>query len=312
MLDYRKFTGSRDLRQRILSNLSWVPDKLMLRIQYFLQTGRWLNLKNPRRFTEKIQWYKLYYRDPAMLRCTDKKEVREYVREKGLGDILIPLYATFGNVEEVDLDKLPTQFVAKTTDGGGSHEIMVCKNKDEIPRDIFISKINNWLSQPKPRKHIAREWAYDNGIPRRIIIEKLLDSQDNYSLIDYKFFCFDGKVKYIYAISERKIGTSAKLGIYDENFTKLNVDRVDEGHQERSLPKPENFERMKDIARVLANGFPHVRVDLYNVNGKIYFGELTFYDGSGYMGFNPDSFDYELGKCFDLTNLKGSRKNRKC
>lgn len=122
-------------------------------------------------------------------------------------------------------------------------------------------------------------------------------------MIDYKFFCFGGKVAYIYGISDRQVGVSAQFGIYDKDFKKLAVDRCDERHQEVALPKPSNYERMLEMAERLSEDFPHVRVDLYNVNGKIYFGEQTFYDGSGYMSYNPDSFDYELGNSFDINSF---------
>lgn len=119
-------------------------------------------------------------------------------------------------------------------------------------------------------------------------------------LCDYKFFCFNGKVGIVYGISDRQVGQSAQFGIYDVDFNKLEVDRCDERHQEVPLPKPLHYERMVQIAEKLSEGFPRVRVDLYNVAGKIYFGELTFYDGSGYMTFNPDEFDEELGSKFDV------------
>jgi hypothetical protein len=124
---------------------------------------------------------------------------------------------------------------------------------------------------------------------------------EDVDLIDYKFFCFNGKVGCIYGISDRRVGDSAKLGIYDRDFNKLDVDRVDERHQDQPLPKPANFEKMVEIAEKLSADFPEVRVDLYNVDGVIYFGEMTFYDGSGYMQFSPDSFDYQLGDLFDIS-----------
>ena len=119
-------------------------------------------------------------------------------------------------------------------------------------------------------------------------------------LVDYKFFCFNGKVHYVYGICDRKVGVSAELGIYNKAFNKLDVDRCDERHQEVALPKPPNYETMVEVAERLSAGLPHVRVDLYNVMGRIYFGELTFYDGSGYMKFSPDSFDFEMGEKFDI------------
>lgn len=302
-MNYRNIIKSRDLRIKILSVFSWIPCSFMLRLQYWMQTGRKLNLKNPKRFTEKLQLYKLKYRNPNMLRCTDKYEVRSFVEEKGLGKYLIPLIGIYDRVEEIDFKALPQQFVAKTTDGGGGNEVLVCKDKNGLSETFFYDKLNGWMRMPKTLKTAGREWAYENHFPRRILIEELIEDEERKDLIDYKFFCFGGKVAYIYGISDRQVGVSAQFGIYDKDFKKLAVDRCDERHQEVALPKPSNYERMLEMAERLSEDFPHVRVDLYNVNGKIYFGEQTFYDGSGYMSYNPDSFDYELGNSFDINSF---------
>ncbi len=299
-MDYRKIIKSRDLRIKILSFLGWIPDSIMLRIQYWIQTKRKLNLKDPKRYTEKLQLYKIKYRNSNMLRCTDKYEVRKYIEEKGFGKYLIPLIGVYNNIEDIDFIKLPNRFVAKSTDGSGGNQILICKDKNLISEELFKEKLQGWISARKVIKHVGREWAYENKYPRRIIIEELLESSD---LCDYKFFCFSGKISYIYGISNRKVGQSAQFGVYDSEFNKLDVSRNDERPQEIPLEKPLNFDVMKSIAEGLSKEFPHVRVDLYNIDGKIYFGELTFYDGSGYMTFTPDSFDEELGKDFDISSF---------
>lgn len=303
-MNYRNIIRSRELRVKILTFLDWIPDSIMLRLQYWLQTGRRLHLRSPKRFTEKLQLYKLKYRNPDMLRCTDKYEVRGYVEEKGLGEFLIPLIGIYNTVDEIDFNLLPKNFVAKSTDGGGGNQVLVCKNKNTLPKNEFKSRLNGWMLARKVKKQAGREWAYENSYPRRIIIEELigLDSS-NEGLCDYKFFCFNGKVGIIYGISDRNVGQSAQLGIYDYNFKKLNVDRCDERHQDIPLSKPLNFEKMVQIAEKLSEDFPHVRVDLYNVAGRIFFGELTFYDGSGYMRFDPDEFDYTLGNMMDCSSF---------
>lgn len=301
MMNYRNIIKSRELRIKILTLLDWVPDSVMLRLQYWLQTGRRLNLKNPKRFTEKIQLYKMKYRNKNMLRCTDKYEVRGFIEEKGLSDILIPIVGIYNSVEEIHYSSLPQQFVAKTTDGGGGNQVFICKDKDKISEQYFFDKLNAWMNMPKS-KQSGREWAYENHYPRRILIEKMIGNGKD-DLIDYKFFCFNGKVSYVYGITDRHVGVSAQFGIYDSNFNKLNVDRCDERHQEKALSKPKNYDKMKLVAEQLSKEFPHVRVDLYNINGDIYFGELTFYDGSGYMSFKPDSFDEELGRNFNISTF---------
>lgn len=301
MMNYRNIIKSRELRIKILTLLDWVPDSIMLRLQYWLQTGRRLNLKNPKRFTERLQLYKMKYRNKNMLRCTDKYEVRGFIEEKGLSDILIPIVGIYNSVEEIHYSSLPQQFVAKTTDGGGGNQVFICKDKDKISEQYFFDKLNAWMNMPKS-KQSGREWAYENHYPRRILIEEMIGNGKD-DLIDYKFICFNGKVSYVYGITDRHVGVSAQFGIYDSNFNKLNVDRCDERHQEKVLSKPKNYDKMKLVAEQLSKEFPHVRVDLYNINGDIYFGELTFYDGSGYMSFNPDSFDEELGRNFNISTF---------
>lgn len=302
-MDYKKIIPSRNVRTKILSLLSWIPDRIMIPLQYKIHTGRSLNTKNPQRFTEKLQLYKLKYRNHQMHRCTDKYDVRKYVAEKGFSDILVPLIGIYNSVDEINYDDLPLQFVAKTSDGGGGNQILICRDKRLLDRDVFLSKLQGWMSQPRPRKHVAREWAYDNRRSRRIIIEKLITDGSHEGINDYKFFCFEGKVGFVYGISDRRCGQSAQIGIYDRDFNKLKVYRKDERPQDHPLSKPTNYESMILIAEQLSSEFPHVRVDLYNVDGQIYFGELTFYDGSGYMEFEPDGFDFEAGKYFDITSF---------
>lgn len=301
-MDYKKMIRSRTLRIKILSLLNWIPDSIMIPLQYRIHTGRSLNLKNPQRFTEKLQLYKLKYRNPIMLRCTDKYEVRSVVKEFGLTDILIPLVGVYDSVEDIDFESLPQQFVAKTTDGGGGNQVFICRDKRELDKTDFFSKVNEWFKAPKA-KNAGREWAYENGYPRRVVIEELISDGKNENLIDYKFFCFNGQIRMIYAISGRNFGHGAEVGIYTTDFKKINVHRADELPAKQILPKPQNFERMTEFAEKLSAQFPHVRVDLYNVSGIIYFGELTFYDGSGYMSFTPDSFDLELGSYFDINSF---------
>lgn len=295
MLDYRKFTGSRDLRQRILSILSWVPDKFMLRIQYFLQTGKWLHLKNPKIFQEYIQAYKLWYRNPDMPQCVDKGTVRDFVRSRGLEKILIPLEGIYNSVEEIDFDTLPDKFVMKTTDGGGNNEVLICRDKNRN-KDTIKKKAAKWMAEPKPRKHIGREWAYDNGFPRKIIIEGLLeDPSGNPDIDDFKFFCYNGKFKVLEWHKDRSRGHRAALLDESLNFQKeVEIYPVPFGDEKL----PGNIKEMIKTAEILAKGFPFVRVDLYNVGGEIYFGEMTFYPASGYFVYKPEEVNEWLGSFF--------------
>lgn len=300
-MDYKKLIKSRELRLKILRLFSFVPDKLMVKIQYRIKTGRRLNLNNPKRFSEKLQWYKLYYKNPLMIQCVDKYDVREYVKKKGLGDILIPCYGCFNSPKEINWGSLPSSFVIKDTLGGGGSSVIIVKDKNNIDLISIYKKMEEWVSIDAHKRDQGREWPYYSGKKHRIIIEKYIESYENEGgLIDYKFFCFDGKPAWIYVIADRDLGNGVGLGVYNDKFIKKNVIRNDERPLQRTIIKPKNFEKMKSIAALLSKGFPEARIDLYNVNGTILFGEITFYDGSGYMTFTPDKFDYILGKEFQI------------
>ena len=300
-MDYKKLIKSRPLRLAILSFLSFIPDKLMIKIQYRIKTGHKLNLKNPVRFTEKIQWYKLYYRNPIMIQCVDKYEVREYVKSKGLEDILIPCYGVYDSPDDIDWATLPNQFVMKDTLGGGGVSVIIVKDKASANFQELQNEARKWVETNAHKPHSGREWPYNNGKNHRIIIEKYLDADEmSGGLIDYKFFCFNGKPTWLYVVADRKIGSHAGFGIFDENFRRYNIQRADEKPLKRVIEKPVTFEYMKEISSRLSEDFPEARIDLYDVDGTVKFGEITFFDGSGYMTFNPDSFDEELGKAFLL------------
>lgn len=299
-MDYKRIITSRRFRIKILSFLAWLPNRLMLLLQYHIYMNRKLDLVHPKRFTEKIQLYKLKYRIPAMLQCTDKYEVRKYIKDQKLENILIPLIGVYSKVEEIDFDSLPNCFVAKTTDGGGNNQVLLCKNKDSLNNKLFVNKLNLWLKAPKPKKPIGREWAYENGYPRRIVIEQLLREEGDKELIDYKFWCFNGEPRYCQVIGGRsEIET---IDFFDMNWIHQPFRGLNRACRNAIITpkKPIRFEEMKDIARKLSNAFPFVRVDLYEVSNKIYFGELTFYPASGYGGFTPDSYDYELGSYLNI------------
>lgn len=304
-MDYKKIIKSRNLRLQILRLLSFVPDKLMLKIQYRIKTGRKLNLKNPTRFTEKLQWYKLYYKNPLMIQCVDKYDVREYVKSKGLEDILIPCYGVFDSADDIDWDSLPNQFVMKDTLGGGGTSVIIVKDKSREDIRELKRRAAEWVAIPAHRRDGGREWPYYSGKNHRIIIEQYLDVGDKAGgLNDYKYFCFDGKPVWIYVMADRNVGNGVGVGIYNSQFVRENAQRADERPLERVTEKPLKFELMKEISAKLSEGFPEARIDLYEVDGEVKFGEITFYDGSGYMTFNPDSFDEKFGEKFELRGFE--------
>lgn len=300
-IDYKAIIRSRKMRLLILRILCFIPDKNMICAQYKLKTGRKLNLDNPKRFTEKIQCYKLNYRNSEMIRCVDKFDVRGYVIEKGLESILIPIYGVFSTVDEIDWNKLPEKFVMKDTLGGGGNSVIIVEKKTEEQIETLKNIVKKWVKINAHIRDSGREWPYYSGNNHRVLFEELLEANiESGGLIDYKFFCFNGKVEFLYVIADRKIGQGAGVGIFSATFDRLPVKRKDENYLERNIDKPSNFEEMKRIAEKLAGDFPEVRVDLYNLNGKIYFGELTFFDGSGYMEFEPDEYDYRFGDLFNV------------
>ena len=268
----------------------------MLRAQYRIKMGFWPDFKHPKRFTEKLQLYKMKYRNPVMHQCVDKYEVRKYVEKKGLGHILNELYGVYDSPNEIDFEKLPEKFVMKTTTGGGGRNVIVVTEKRACNQHELQGKLSKWGDAYSLGPLAGREWAYKE-CKARIVVEKFLEGGER-KLVDYKFFCFNGVPKYLYVVTDRKPGEYAFLGIYDIDFNKLPVYRCDERRQVEVVKKPKNYEDMIEVARKLSEDFPQVRVDLYNIDGKIYFGELTFYDGSGYFHYDPDEFDYEMGRCF--------------
>lgn len=276
----------------------------MIMMQYRIKTGRRLNLKEPKRFTEKLQWYKLYYKNPLMIQCVDKYDVREYVKSKELEDILIPCYGVFNSPDDIDWDSLPDQFVMKDTLGSGGSSIIIVKDKNKEDINQLKKRAKEWISIDAHKRDGGREWPYYSGKNHRIIIEKYIEADTNIcGLVDYKFFCFAGKPSYIYVIDDRNIGNGAAVGIYDQNFIKQDVVRNDEKPLISTIEKPISFDYMKKISEILSADFPEARVDLYEVNGEVKFGEITFYDGSGYMTFTPDDFDLILGREFELPKI---------
>lgn len=216
MMDYKKIIKSRAVRIKIMQAMSFVPDKWMLSLQYKIKTGRKLNLKNPQRYTEKLQWYKIYYRDPVMKQCVDKYEVRKYVEECGLGSILNECYGVYNSPDEIDFLNLPDSFVLKDTLGGGGNSVILVPDKSKLNIEQVKQQMAQWVAESTSVKHPGREWVYD-GMPHRIVAEKFISSNpETGGLIDYKFFCFGGRVACLYVMGNRENGL--KVGIYDWNF----------------------------------------------------------------------------------------------
>lgn len=298
MDEYKKLLKDKNLRYRILSLLRFVPDKTMLQLQYRVKFGRNLNLESPERFTEKIQWYKLNYKNPLMPKCSDKYMVREYVQEKGLGHILTDLHGVFERPEDINLAELPDKFVLKLSNGSGTN--LICADKSRLVEAEVIRDFKQYLF--KVKANLGREWPYMQTKPV-IIAEQLLEDEThiNNAVNDYKIFCYDGKPEYIICISDRYSDQCNHL-VYDTEWNKIRV--ASEGARlDEDAPKPGNLQEMLEVAARLSEDFPFARIDLYSLGSRIYFGEITFYPWSGYMEFEPEDFDFVLGEKFVLRKM---------
>ena len=306
-MNYKKILKSRNLRIKILKMFSFVPDSAMVRFQYFIKLGRKLNLKNPQRYSEKIQWYKLNYKEELMAVCSDKADVRNYVKECGLEEILNECYGVFNSIDDIDFEKLPGAFVVKDTLGGGGNSVVLVENKDNEDLGKLRNTMLSWLEKPTNKKSSGREWVYENR-KHRVMIERLLKNDESGDLHDYKFFCFNGKVYCSYKMENyTKNHAAGVMGFFDRDFNLLPVRRADFAPMENQPQKPENYEKMVEYAEILSAPFPHARVDFYNVDRKVVFGELTFFNASGYVQFVPDEFDFEMGKNFLLPEKRRKR-----
>lgn len=254
--------------------------------------GRLPDLLHPKLFTEKLQWLKLHYRDPAIPFCSDKIEAKRYVAEHGYPGLIIPTLATYSSADEVDVAKLPENFILKASHGSGWN--IICRgNKEQIDWKRAKKTMGIWL---KENLYIfGREWNYKEQTPR-LLAEELLAEE---CVVDYKFMCFNGIARALQINHE--LDGNKYVDLYDANWTLLpDMDTGVCPHSGIQLPKPAQFEEMKTIAENLAKPFPFVRVDLYNVNHKIYFGEMTFFPGSGFWTITPPDRDLQFGNWLTL------------
>jgi len=272
----------------------YLPDPLFVTLQQLRHTGRFLNLRNPRTFTDKLQWYKLYYRDPLMTRIADKLEVREYIREKGFAGLLNELYGVFDSVDTIPLASLPPSFVLKATHGSSMN--IICRDKRSVDWAASLARMQGWLDTNV--YELAREWAYKNIRPR-VICEKYLENEGEGELLDYKIFCFDGKPEATFVCTGRYGPGGVRYAAYDLDWQRIHVTKG-KPVCDRDFDKPATFPVMCKVASALSKGFPFLRVDFYEVQRELIFGELTLYPDAGLVPFKPDSYDRALGSLFRL------------
>ena len=266
----------------------WWPDSLWLKMLYRSKVHRKLNLRHPKTFTDKLNWLKLYDRNPLYTKLVDKYEVKNFVKSIIGEKYVIPLYGVWDHFDDIDFDKLPNQFILKCTHDSG--RFAICKNKDAFDKqkvkERFEKSLKNnffWWT---------REWAYKD-VPPRIIAEELMEEDDSGALTDYKFFCFNGEPRMMYI--SKDVASDPRTDFFDMNWNHLPF-KIKDSPSDVLPTKPYFFDEMCSLARRLSKGIPQVRVDFYFINGQVYFGEMTFYHNSGIFVITPQEWDEKIGK----------------
>ncbi|TDE04762.1 ATP-grasp fold amidoligase family protein [Flavobacterium sandaracinum] len=294
--------------KRIINNPYWIlyyfllatkvsritPDKWYLKLQYRCFFNKKLNLKNPKSFNEKLQWLKLYDRKPEYIKMVDKHEVKQYVANIIGEEYIIPTLGIWDKFDDIDFDKLPMQFVLKCTHDSGS--TIICSDKSKFDFSVAKQKLSNFLKNSHYLP--SREWPYKNIKPK-IICEKYIEDVSGAELKDYKFMSFNGEVKCLFVCLNRRKITGLNVDFYDMEWLPMPFER----HYANSgtlIPRPKFFDKMVEFSEKLSKNIPFVRVDFYETNGKLYFGELTFFPGSGWEEFTPEEWDYKLGSMIKL------------
>lgn len=284
----------------IRGGFRFLSDEAYIRLMYRCRFGRKINLKNPKTFNEKVQWLKLYDRRPEYTTMVDKYEAKKHVADIIGEEYIIPTLGVWNRFEDIDFESLPNQFVLKCThDSGG---LVIVKDKTKLDIEATKAKINRSLKSNY--YYCGREWLYKNVKPR-IIAEKYMVDESGYELKDYKLFCFDGFAKAMFIASDRQIpGEETKFDFYNMKFEHLPFTN---GHPnaKHEIHRPDSFGRMKELAEKLSKGIPNARVDFYDINGQVYFGEITFSHWSGFVPFNPEKWDSSFGEWIKLPEKNG-------
>ena len=293
-----KYISNQEYRLRVNSKLGLynnMDDKKFIEKMFKATMDYPLNLEKPKSFNEKLQWLKLYDRNPLYTKLVDKYKVREYISEKIGEDYLIPLLGVWDDPEEIDFDSLPNKFVLKCNHNSGLG-MCICTDKSKID----IKKVKNELKSGLAQNYYlnGREWPYKN-VSRKIICEKYMTDETGKNLRDYKFYCFDGKPKIVGIYQDRNSDKETTGDFFDMNFEWVDL-KFGMPNALNKPQKPQKFQEMIKIAEILSEGIPEVRVDLYISNNKIYFGELTFFDGGGFDKIEPLEWDYKLGSWITL------------
>lgn len=291
-------------RTRVLIKLGYydnLSDEDFLKKVFPKYMGYPLDLENPKTFSEKLQWLKVNYRNPILTVMVDKHEAKHFIAERVGSQYIIPTLAVWDSVEDIDFDALPNQFVLKSThDSGG---IVICKDKSSL--DIEAAKAKLRASLKRDYSKIAREWAYQN-VPRRIIAEEYISELGKDDLLDYKMYSFHGEPKLTVVCSDRFSKTGTRMNFYDINWEPMGIHFGHYPPLPTEFPKPATYEEMKRLTAELSKDCPFLRVDFYEIKGRLFIGELTLFPGAGLETFRPMSKDYELGEWLHLETVHRS------
>ncbi len=287
MINYKKIIKNREFRLKVIDKLSFIPTKPYLKMVYKIKTGKSLNLDDPTGFCEKLNWLKVNDKHSEYTKLVDKLAVRDYITEKIGKEYLFPLLGHWKHFDDIDFDRLPDKFVLKCNHDSGSVRFVTDKNK--IDKEEFKSFFEGRLKLNP--YYAGREYPYKNVKPE-IIAEEYMESDDGRGINDYKFFCFDGKPEIMFVATDR--ATDVRFDFYDMEFNHLPIYNI-HPNSDSVVKKPESFEEMKNLCEKLTKGMKFVRLDLYELDGKIYFGEFTFFHGGGFYPFEPAEWEKKLG-----------------
>ncbi|MGQ7595386.1 ATP-grasp fold amidoligase family protein [Streptococcus suis] len=298
-----KVISNRGYRFKVLTKLGFynnLPDDVFLKRLYKFEMNKELNLDNPKTYNEKLQWLKINDRKPFYTDLADKYKVKNIVANAIGGKYIVPTLGIWDNVQDIDFEALPNQFVLKCTHDSGS--VIICRNKAELD----INKVKKTLDKALKGNfyYYSREWCYKNVQPRIIAEEYLEDLANTDDTVDYKFFFFNGRPEFIYISRGLEDHSTAQISFYDLEGQELDFCR-DDYRRLGDFSLPKNYKEMREVAEKLYDicNAPFVRIDLYSINGKIYFSEFTFYPASGFLPFSPKAADEKLGELLDLAQI---------
>ena len=297
MIDLKKILKA-DFRRNMRYIFSFMPDKMYLQLHYFLILGKFINFKNPKTYTEKLQWLKVNNRKSEYSSLVDKLAVREHIANVWGEEHLFPLLGVWESFDDIDFDSLPEQFVLKCNHDSGSTRVI--KSKSSLTEEDFEKLRSHFIKRLDREYYFAgREYPY-KGLPRHIMAEAFMvdETAPEKAIEDYKFFCFNGEPKIMFVATDRD--TDVKFDFFDMDFNHLEITNI-HPQSGKEIQKPEKFEEMKEIAAKLSKGMPQVRIDLYELNGKLYFGEYTFFHGGGFCRWEPEEWERRLGDWIDLS-----------